>query len=67
MLLCSGSVGSNVPPKSLQELLEKQWEQTAQFIIDQAGRRNNGTTLITIVCMVTVYSNVVLMLIGFAG
>lgn len=30
------------PPLSLQELLERQWEQTAQFILDQAGRQNNG-------------------------
>ena len=30
------------PPRSLQELLERQWEQTAQFILDQAGKQNNG-------------------------
>lgn len=30
------------PPMSLQELLERQWEQTAQFIIHQAGQQNNG-------------------------
>ncbi|XP_019851070.1 PREDICTED: protein AF-10-like [Amphimedon queenslandica] len=30
------------PPLSLQELLERQWEQTAQFILDQAGRQNNA-------------------------
>ena len=30
------------PPKSLEELLERQWEQTAQFILDQAGSKNNG-------------------------
>lgn len=30
------------PPTSLQELLERQWEQTAQFILDQAGKQNNG-------------------------
>ena len=30
------------PPLSLQELLETQWQQTAQFILDQAGRQNNG-------------------------
>jgi len=30
------------PPRSLHELLERQWEQTAQFILDQAGSQNNG-------------------------
>ena len=30
------------PPRSLQELLERQWEQTAKFILDQAGKQNNG-------------------------
>ena len=33
------------PPRSLQELLERQWEQTAQFILDQAGKQNNGKLL----------------------
>jgi hypothetical protein len=36
------------PPLSLHELLERQWEQTAQFILDQAGRQNNGETIIII-------------------
>lgn len=35
------------PPRSLHELLERQWEQTAQFILDQAGRQNNGKTFYT--------------------
>ena len=30
------------PPLSLQDLLERQWQQTAQYILDQAGRQNNG-------------------------
>lgn len=32
------------PPRSLQALLERQWEQTAQFILDQAqaGKQNSG-------------------------
>ena len=34
------------PPLSLQELLERQWEQTAQFILDQAGRQNNGKIIV---------------------
>jgi hypothetical protein len=34
------------PPRSLQELLERQWEQTAQFILDQAGKQNNGEGLV---------------------
>lgn len=34
------------PPRSLQELLERQWEQTAQFILDQAGKQNNGECLV---------------------
>ena len=33
------------PPMSLQELLERQWEQTAQFIIHQAGQQNNGKVM----------------------
>ena len=37
----AGTVGA-VPLHSLQNLLERQWEQTAQFILDQAGKQNNG-------------------------
>ena len=33
------------PPRSLQDLLERQWEQTAHFILDQAGKQNNGNTV----------------------
>ncbi|CAI8040899.1 Protein AF-10 [Geodia barretti] len=34
------------PPLSLQELLETQWQQTAQFILDQAGRQNNAGVML---------------------
>ena len=40
--LCVCRVVVQPPPKSLEELLERQWEQTAQFILDQAGSKNNG-------------------------
>ena len=40
-------------PRASQELLEKQWEQTAQFIIDQAGRRNNGTYTLIVTAGIT--------------
>jgi len=30
------------PPTSLTELLQRQWEQTAQFVIDQSSRQSNG-------------------------
>ncbi|XP_064402435.1 uncharacterized protein LOC135348176 isoform X2 [Halichondria panicea] len=38
--LASRSAGA-APPRSLQELLERQWEQTAQFILDKVGKQNN--------------------------
>lgn len=34
------------PPMSLQELLERQWEQAAQFIIHQAGQQNNAGVML---------------------
>ena len=35
------------PPTSLMELLQRQWEQTAQFVMDQSSRQSNGRADIT--------------------
>ena len=37
------------PPRSLQDLLERQWEQTAQFILDKVGKQNNGESSYAVV------------------
>ena len=36
------------PPTSLMELLQRQWEQTAQFVMDQSSRQSNGRADITV-------------------
>ncbi|XP_065898078.1 protein AF-10-like isoform X2 [Dysidea avara] len=35
------------PPTSLTELLERQWEQTAQFVMDQSSRQSNAGTMLS--------------------
>lgn len=36
---------SLAPPTSLMELLQRQWEQTAQFVMDQSSRQSNGKNI----------------------
>lgn len=38
------------PPTSLTELLQRQWEQTAQFVMDQSSRQSNGKGLAMLFC-----------------
>lgn len=38
---------SLAPPTSLMELLQRQWEQTAQFVMDQSSRQSNAGTMLS--------------------